>query len=546
MKFSFTMLLCAIAISLVLLLPTVAAITIDDILSRPVVGDFTSASDMKPSVVLEYLAEHCNLNVSPLSSSSTSCFMANFMFLQFPNNQYGNQCAFEKSQIMNTVDRAFDGCLPTNNDNDEKEALVALLLDSDCTKQICDDAFHFQEIESHWMGSCAAITLPNVEAKSDGGTLGAYFDEEQNSLACMIQFATSTPPSYFGLPDPVAGSKESCYPPGYDDMEAFCDSELKLIALNECSDVLSIATWWNRAQLVSRFCWLMEDMSDKAALPCLLPLCGAYQDDHTAPPTFPPTVVPSREPTSSPSQTPTGLPTKQPSVTPTTAPSIEPTMHPSACPSSLPTGAPTDIPTSNPSSFPSEAPSTNPTKSEPDQVEVEVHTALFLRNVSIVDVNNENKQTFTEALEEGIASSLEPLDGTVIVKVTSLADANATDSMLDVKLNIFVTKDCYEADCSDPTLSDAMLVDFRETLEQSIGSGQEGGLTNTIQQSGRQHAVGALETAWVGDDLPFVRFSVRVRGAENSVSPADTSYATTTTHVSIMAIASMAALLFAH
>lgn len=537
------MLLRAVLILLLLLQPPAAAgITIDDILSRPVVGDFTSVSDMKPSIVLEYLAEQCNVNVSPPPSSS--CFMANFLFLQFPNNQWGKQCAFEKSQIMDTIDRALDGCLPNKNDDDEKEGLLSLLLDSDCTKQLCDDSFQFQEIESSWMQSCAAITLPNVEVKSDGGTLGAYFDEEQNSLACMVQFATSTPPSYFGLPDPVAGSKESCYPPGYDDMEAFCDSELKLIALNECSNVLSIATWWNRAQLVSRFCWLMEDMSNEAALPCLLPLCGAYQDEHTAPPTLPPTEAPSQAPTSGPT---TGVPTVQPTSTPTAAPSIEPTMYPSTCPSTLPTSAPTDAPTSQPSSFPSEAPSTNPTKSEPDQVEVEVHTALLLRNVSMADVNNGNKQTFTEALKKGIASSLESLDGTVVVQVTSLVDANATDSMLDVKLKIVVTKDCYEDDCSDPALSDAMLDDFRETLERSIGSGQDGGLTNTIQQSGRQNKVGALETAWVGGDLPFVRFSVRVRGAEDTVLPDGTSSATSKAHVSFLATAaSVVALLSAH
>ena len=154
-------------------------------------------------------------------------------------------------------------------------------------------------------------------------------------------------------------------------------------------------------------------------------------------------------------------------------------------------------------------------------MEVEFLVSILLQNISRDDIAEENKETFTAALEQGIAKALGLLDDDIVVEIVSWSDdsrGSYGNDALDVELKIYVSKDCHVEDCSDPSLSGSLVVDFRDTLEKVV---QSGALTYTIQQAGKRNQVEALETAWVGDQESFVRFSVRVRDAdeeENGIS----------------------------
>ena len=120
----------------------------------------------------------------------------------------------------------------------------------------------------------------------------------------------------------------------------------------------------------------------------------------------------------------------------------------------------------------------------------------------------------------------------------------AQKTTLSVELKIIVSKECHVHDCSDPAPSDTIVFEFREALDEAIRAGEVGELTGAIQQSGRRNEIEAIKTAWVGTEVPFVRFTVRVRGSESEPSLVDTSHAGIKIRVPYFSVAIGIALVF--
>jgi len=504
---------------------------------EPLLGSFSAVSEMKPNVVVNFLSSCTGIPVN-----TSSCLVANFLYLTYPQRQWGNPCLapFADDYLRTKIVQALDRCPYGSVTQQERGDLLSVMKNMTCNLQLCTDDSIFYTIESQWMKQCAGISIPLPTVAAEDS------DEDEDLLACMVHDAMSSPPPFLQLPEPREGSKEICYPRGYTYMNAICRNGLARYKLAQCLTKYNFTTYTFATsrntggsgpendgdyftRILSRFCSLMVNLSSGRGRACLEPLCD-HQDETIAPSwnvyaaaTSAPTYLPTRPPTTTPSTS------SSPSSGPTLSPNAPPSISPSAEPSSIPSAPPSISPSTEPSLAPSEGPSSKPSQSPTgpphdisagpwNVVEIQFFTVVAIQNITTEDCSSIDTGKLTEkALIDALSNVLGPMESNVTIQVVPM-ECKSLDGSLDVELQVDMIRTCPSENCE---LSDEMLANFVMALEEAINSGE---LTKAIQQESDKNHWEALKYAYVAPgQTQFVRYSVSVRESKELVSKAFTA-----------------------
>ena len=139
-------------------------------------------------------------------------------------------------------------------------------------------------------------------------------------------------------------------------------------------------------------------------------------------------------------------------------------------------------------------------------------------NATLSNVTAVEKQELHEALEDALSSILESTDGTATVKTVSIReDASTSPPSLLAEFQVDLQTECFSEDCNDPSLSDELLVAFKEAIDNALSSGA---LSAALEKHGAQQIAPELRSMSVDrDQSPLVRFSFRVRESDEAIIP---------------------------
>ena len=374
-------------------------------------GDFTIAASSSPSAPSPAETNAIQGSVTPVRRhlqqlrqfSSTASSSTNTMDKDNNDNTAYGEFGNEEYPDQDEVDSGY-GCIVPEVDTEALEFMIAmakgtceqsgqavvtdneiltvtnkytaLFSASHCWEQLCDDELHLKLIGDYFK-DCADIDLPFASPNPT---------PDDGFIACMIDFAMSTPHSEFGLsPQQQQEPLDQCYPPGHHDVAGTCPS-IAVLALEHCMDnkpadaddsfgsmsyeygdmdwgwgedlffedqfffSMSMSMSYGHgdsddidkppppppvdpdrdARLMEDFCMILEKLSSDKGKQCLLPLCdGITGADDDVLETTAPSTEPSSEPSTQPSLQPSVLPSVVPSVAPSPASSASPSSPPS-------------------------------------------------------------------------------------------------------------------------------------------------------------------------------------------------------------------------
>ena len=159
--------------------------------------------------------------------------------------------------------------------HDTYQNIVKVLEARHCLEATCDETFMLKMVEWHFE-TCADVSLPFSSHHENNPSVEKQ--KEDSMLQCMITMSMFIPKSVFGIDESVLTEEEKCYPPNYQQMEAFCPSQLGPFALQMCSQSFNeeFGEIYDPAKnevYLNRFCSFATDMSAPNSRECILPLC---------------------------------------------------------------------------------------------------------------------------------------------------------------------------------------------------------------------------------------------------------------------------------
>jgi hypothetical protein len=181
-------------------------------------------------------------------------------------------------------------------------------------------------------------------------------------------------------------------------------------------------------------------------------------------------------------------------VAPNTAPSVS--SQPSTAPSSNPSYSPSV------SSQPSAAPFSVPSYSGPQAiVKIEFDAVFTLEGLTLFDVPVDDELLeFQASIANSIQAVLTPFTSSVEVEVTTVGGLDVDRRLralqgvpppsIEVGIQVVATKDCYRSDCEDDVVTDAILVEYKDALAESVDTGD---LTERIRAEASSRGVSPLD-----------------------------------------------------